>query len=156
MWACGRGQTDTQTNRQTDRQTHTYTQTSVTTIHFASSRTHAKCNNDIQYVLQRTQKIVENSRLSLAFCVHQLFSFMILLTYGIQRRWFCNRRTRNVTVVMITYKSVDDYDGLRQAYEAIARHTWRMSLSRNKWLTVPLRCTKTSNFWTNNRYFFLF
>jgi len=35
VFACGRGQTD----RQTDRQTH------VTTIHFASSTTHAKCNN---------------------------------------------------------------------------------------------------------------
>jgi len=32
--ACGRGQTDTQTD----------TQTRVTTIHFASSTTHAKCN----------------------------------------------------------------------------------------------------------------
>jgi len=34
VWACGRGQT----HRQTD------TQTRVTTIHFASSTTHAKCN----------------------------------------------------------------------------------------------------------------
>jgi len=31
VWACGRGQTDTQTR--------------MTTIHFASSTTHAKCNN---------------------------------------------------------------------------------------------------------------
>ena len=30
---------------QTDRHTHTDTQTRVTTIHFASSTTHAKCNN---------------------------------------------------------------------------------------------------------------
>ena len=36
MWAYGRGQTH--------RQTHTDTQTRVTTIHFASSTTHAKCN----------------------------------------------------------------------------------------------------------------
>jgi len=36
MWAFGRGQTD--------RQTRTDTQTRVTTIHFASSTTHAKCN----------------------------------------------------------------------------------------------------------------
>jgi len=35
VWAYGRGQTDT----------HTHTQTCVTTIHFASSTTHAKCNN---------------------------------------------------------------------------------------------------------------
>jgi len=35
VWAYGRGQTD----RQTD------TQTRVTTIHFASSTTHATCNN---------------------------------------------------------------------------------------------------------------
>jgi len=35
VWAYGRGQTDTQT----------YTQTRVTTIHFASSTTHAKCNH---------------------------------------------------------------------------------------------------------------
>jgi len=35
MWAYGRGQTDT----------HTDTQTRVTTIHFASSTTHAKCNS---------------------------------------------------------------------------------------------------------------
>jgi len=34
VWACGRGQTD----RQTD------TQMRVTTIHFASSATYAKCN----------------------------------------------------------------------------------------------------------------
>ena len=33
MWAYGRGQTDTQTR--------------VTTIHFASSTTHAKCNNKV-------------------------------------------------------------------------------------------------------------
>jgi len=38
VWVYGRGQTDTQTDRQTD------TQTRVTTIHFASSTTHAKCN----------------------------------------------------------------------------------------------------------------
>ena len=36
MWAYGRGQTDTHT--------HTDTQTRVTTIHFASSTTNAKCN----------------------------------------------------------------------------------------------------------------
>ena len=36
VWAYGRGQTDI--DRQTD------TQTRVTTIHFASSTTHAKCN----------------------------------------------------------------------------------------------------------------
>jgi len=35
VWAYGRGQTDTQTD----------TQTRVTTIHFASSTTHAKCKN---------------------------------------------------------------------------------------------------------------
>jgi len=35
VWACGGGETDTQT--------------SVTTIHFASSATHAKCNNN-EYV----------------------------------------------------------------------------------------------------------
>jgi len=29
----------------TDTQTHTHTQTRVTTIHFASSTTHAKCND---------------------------------------------------------------------------------------------------------------
>ena len=45
VWAYGRGQTDRQTDRQTD------TQTRVTTIHFASSATHAKCNkfNTILY-----------------------------------------------------------------------------------------------------------
>jgi len=35
VWVYGRGQTDTQTD----------TQTPVTTIHFASSTTHAKCKN---------------------------------------------------------------------------------------------------------------
>jgi len=35
VWAYGRGQTDTQTD----------TQTRVTTVHFASSTTHAKSNN---------------------------------------------------------------------------------------------------------------
>jgi len=42
VWAYGCGQTDRQTDRHTDR--HTDTQTRVTTIHFASSTTHAKCN----------------------------------------------------------------------------------------------------------------
>ena len=42
VWACGRGQTDTHTDRHTDKQTR------VTTIHFASSTTHAKCNNNSQ------------------------------------------------------------------------------------------------------------
>ena len=37
VWAYGHGQTDTQTD----------TQTRVTTIHFASSTTHAKCNNPL-------------------------------------------------------------------------------------------------------------
>jgi len=37
VWANGRGQTDT------------HTQTRVTTIHFASSTTHAKCNNLLLY-----------------------------------------------------------------------------------------------------------
>jgi len=41
MWAYGRGQTHTHTH--TDRQTDT--QTRVTTIYFASSTTHAKCND---------------------------------------------------------------------------------------------------------------
>jgi len=36
-----RPRTDRHTHRQTD------TQTRVTTIHFASSTTHAKCNNNI-------------------------------------------------------------------------------------------------------------
>jgi len=43
VWAYGRGQTD----RQTDR----HTQTRVTTIHFASSTTHAKCN-DVDHLKQ--------------------------------------------------------------------------------------------------------
>jgi len=42
VWAFGLGQTDRQIDRQTDRQTDT--QTRVTTIHFASSATYAKCN----------------------------------------------------------------------------------------------------------------
>jgi len=45
VWAYGRGQTDRQTDRHTDRQRDT--QTRVTTIHFASSTTHAKRNNFI-------------------------------------------------------------------------------------------------------------
>jgi len=44
-----RPRTDTQTHRQTDRHTHTHThthtETRVTTIHFASSTIHVKCNN---------------------------------------------------------------------------------------------------------------
>jgi len=40
------------TDRQTDTQTHT--QTRVTTIHFASSTTHAKCNNNINIILGTT------------------------------------------------------------------------------------------------------
>ena len=41
-----RSRTDRHTDRQTDthRDTHTDTETRVTTIHFASSTTHAKCN----------------------------------------------------------------------------------------------------------------
>jgi len=37
VWTCGRGQTDTQTQ--------TRVTSDVTTIHFASSTTHAKCND---------------------------------------------------------------------------------------------------------------
>jgi len=49
VWAHGRRQTDTH-NRQTD------TQTCMTTIHFASSTTHAKCNNCecVVYVVTET------------------------------------------------------------------------------------------------------
>jgi len=43
VWAYSRGQTDTQTD----------TQTRVTTIHFASSMTHAKCYNNPQWQLQK-------------------------------------------------------------------------------------------------------
>jgi len=42
VWAYGRGQTDTQTDTHTDKQTR------VTTIHFASSTTHAKCNHPLR------------------------------------------------------------------------------------------------------------
>jgi len=42
VWAYDRGQTDTHTHTHTDRQTDT--QMRVTTIHFASSMTHAKCS----------------------------------------------------------------------------------------------------------------
>jgi len=38
MWECGEGQTDTQTDTQI--------QARITNIHFASSTTHTKCNND--------------------------------------------------------------------------------------------------------------
>ena len=40
VWAYGRGQTDRDTDRQSD------TLSRVTTIHFASSTTHAKCNKN--------------------------------------------------------------------------------------------------------------
>ena len=40
VWKCGEGQTHTHTHTHT----HTYTQTPVTNIRFASSATHAKCN----------------------------------------------------------------------------------------------------------------
>ena len=52
VWAYGRGQTDKQ--RHTDKQTDT--QTRVTTIHFASSTTHAKCNKPffIFFIFQGT------------------------------------------------------------------------------------------------------
>ena len=40
VWECGRGQTDIQTDRLSDAQTR------VTTIHFASSTTRAKCNDN--------------------------------------------------------------------------------------------------------------
>jgi len=39
VWAYGRGQTNRHADRQTDTQMH------VTTIHFASSTTHAKCKH---------------------------------------------------------------------------------------------------------------
>jgi len=45
VWAYGRGQTDTQTD----------TQARVTTIHFASSTTHAKCS-DFSLVMQYSDK----------------------------------------------------------------------------------------------------
>ena len=45
VWAYGRGQTDTQTR--------------VTTIHFASSTTHAKCNKDEYVGLPQRQKAID-------------------------------------------------------------------------------------------------
>ena len=51
VFACGQGQTD----RHTDRQTHT--QTRVTTIHFASSTTHAQCNNIEDVTCKLSQKV---------------------------------------------------------------------------------------------------
>jgi len=63
VWAYGRGQTDRHTDIQTH--THTHTQTRVTTIRFASSTTHAKCNNPIRvstfirtFQMKRLRKIV--------------------------------------------------------------------------------------------------
>jgi len=41
VWECGEVQAD----RHTDRDRHKHTQTAVTTIHFASSTTHARCNH---------------------------------------------------------------------------------------------------------------
>jgi len=43
VWECGRGQTHRHTDSQID------TQTRVTNIHFASSTTHAKCNEQRQH-----------------------------------------------------------------------------------------------------------
>ena len=54
VWAYGRGQTDTQTHTQTD------TQTRMTTIHFASSTTHAKCNNHLMAMLATTISLKRN------------------------------------------------------------------------------------------------
>jgi len=45
-----RPRTDRHTARQTHTHTHTHTQTRVTTIHFASSTTHAKCNKHVKEV----------------------------------------------------------------------------------------------------------
>jgi len=51
VWAYGRGQSDRQTDTQTD------TQTRVTTIHFASSTTHAKCNNmSLSFILNEPRE----------------------------------------------------------------------------------------------------
>jgi len=62
-------QTDRQTDRHTDRQTHrqTDTQTRITTIHFATSTTHAKCN-DLQHTDQKSRKI------SLDKCVNEFLT----------------------------------------------------------------------------------
>ena len=56
--------------RHTDRQTHTYRQTSVTTIHFASSTTHAKCNNGTTNVTT-----FENSRPYLPYQISSEFFY---------------------------------------------------------------------------------
>jgi len=51
VWAYGRGQTDTQTD----------TQTHVTTIHFASSTTHAKCNKRPSVLVGDVERVVVQS-----------------------------------------------------------------------------------------------
>jgi len=72
VWAYGRGQTDTQT--QTDRQTHTR----VTKIHFASSTTHAKCNDCLHlHLFTFTSKIVIVSQYAVSMDPgdHRLISY---------------------------------------------------------------------------------
>jgi len=43
VWKCGEGQRDRETQTHTHTHTHTQTQTVVSNIHFASSKTPAKC-----------------------------------------------------------------------------------------------------------------
>jgi len=71
VWAYGRGQTHRQTDRHTHREMH------VTTIHFASSTTHAKCNN---YRAQMQLEHVENK-------LSPLNSSVTLFTNAIQQKY---------------------------------------------------------------------
>jgi len=66
VWACGRGQTDT----------HTDTQTRVTTVHFASSATHAKCNNEFNICPMSWSSQVST------FLLLSLGEYVIIIHYG--------------------------------------------------------------------------
>ena len=61
LQACGRGQTD--------RQTDTHAQTRVTTIHFASSTTRAKCND---HVCSTALNVVQPKRFGVGDSVNKL------------------------------------------------------------------------------------
>jgi len=58
VWACGRGQSHI----------HRNTQTQVTTIHFASSTTHAKCNKGKTCFVDEDNKFHEYYRCTVKTC----------------------------------------------------------------------------------------
>jgi len=85
---------------QTDRQTETDTQTRVATIHFASSTTHAKCNNARTHLQRKITGCSCFCFFNFRFYTRKWFaSTHTASASALQRRRFVNRNSRSANHV---------------------------------------------------------